>query len=375
MTGIKKWSLNLLALLGGLLIAVILLEVFLRLFSPGAIYLSPHEMLATFDYDRGHGVYRRNQEVEMLMPYGGLVAVEKNRDKVIADPRRQRYKIDSYGFRNDADYHQEKYLLVGDSFIVGSGNTQEDILSNQLRDHYRIPAYNLAFPGALHSYIRFIDQFQKSHPNDFKVLLFMFEGNDFDVPRKPIKVGAVKDTPPSDLKIMRKKMGLFFRELLVWRYYYSLYHLIKQKYHPERYDLVTVLKIKGENGPKIGFLKEYIKVTERPAYDGGEEFAQKLASKKDVIDGIFFIPTKYRVYHDFLEIPDPKPLPNAQWEYLSHLAQQLHIKCINLTEPLKEESERLLKENQLTYWRDDTHWNKYGIGVAAKIVDKLIKEQ
>ena len=374
MTGIKKWSLNLLALLGGLLVAIILLEVFLRLFSAGLIYLSPQEMLATFDHDRGHGVYRRNQDVDMLMPYGGLVAVEKNRDKVIADPRHLRFKIDSHGFRNDADYHQEKYLLVGDSFIVGSGNTQEDILSSQLRDHYRIPAYNLAFPGALHSYIRFIDQFQKSHNNDFKVLLFLFEGNDFNIPKKPEKVGAVKDTPPSDLKIMRKKIGLFFRELLVWRYSYSLYHLIKQKYHPEQYDLVAILQIKGENGPKIGFLKEYIKVTERPAFSGGEEYAQKLASKKDLIDCIFFIPTKYRVYYDFLEIPHPKPLPNVQWEYLSHLCQQLNLKCINLTEPLKEESERLLKENKLTYWRDDTHWNKYGIGVAAKIIDKLIKE-
>ncbi|MEW6387437.1 MAG: hypothetical protein AB1491_07980 [Thermodesulfobacteriota bacterium] len=376
MSRIKKWSQNLLALLGGLLAALILLEVILRLFPAGAVYLSPQEMLATFDYDRGHGVYRRNQDVEMLMPYGGLVAVEKNRDKVIADPRRLKFKIDSSGFRNDADYHLEKYLLVGDSFIVGSGNTQADILSNQLRDHYHILAYNLAFPGALHSYVRFIDQFQKSHKtSDFKVLLFLFEGNDFKIPKKPKKVRAKKDLEPSDLRIIRKKIGLFFRELSVWRYSYSLFHILKQKYFPEQYDLVTILKIKGENGPRIGFLKEYIKVTERPAYSGGEEFAQKLAAKKDVIDCILFIPTKYRVYYDFLDIPHPTPLPNAQWDYLNNLTKELGIKCLNLTEPLQQESARLLKENKLTYWRDDTHWNQYGIAVAAKIVDKLIKAQ
>ena len=43
------------------------------------------------------------------------------------------YHIDHYGFRNDADYAGEPYVLVGDSFIVGSSNTQTDLLAARLK--------------------------------------------------------------------------------------------------------------------------------------------------------------------------------------------------------------------------------------------------
>ena len=85
-----------------------------------------------------------------------------------AEPRRVRYKTDSMGFRNDADYHNEPVLLVGDSFIAGSGNTQEDLLSAQLERDCGLPAYNLAFPGELHSYVRYVQGFFRTHPVDFE---------------------------------------------------------------------------------------------------------------------------------------------------------------------------------------------------------------
>ena len=35
-------------------------------------------------------------------------------------------------------------------------------------------------------------------------------------------------------------------------------------------------------------------------------------------------------------------------------------------------SKTLLKEDKYTFWKDDSHWNKYGIGVAAKVVSDYI---
>ena len=66
-------------------------------------------------------------------------------------------------------------------------------------------------------------------------------------------------------------------------------------------------------------------------------------------------------------------MPNANWEYLNTICQKLDIKLINLTEPLITRAKFLLKEkNQLVWWKDDTHWNKEGIAVAAKEVYKNI---
>jgi len=39
-----------------------------------------------------------------------------------------------------------------------------------------------------------------------------------------------------------------------------------------------------------------------------------------------------------------------------------------LTAALIKASDTLLSGHKLTYWKDDTHWNKIGISIAAKSV-------
>ncbi|NQT06172.1 MAG: hypothetical protein HQ575_01380 [Candidatus Omnitrophica bacterium] len=39
---------------------------------------------------------------------------------------------------------------------------------------------------------------------------------------------------------------------------------------------------------------------------------------------------------------------------------------------LIDESRRLLDEGKFTYWRDDTHWNGYGISKAAEVVYEAV---
>jgi hypothetical protein len=375
----RRFSLNLLACLGGLLAAGLILEILLRLAGPGFLYRSPHEMLATFDYRLGHGRYQPDRQVDMLMPYGDMVGLDQTTKGAIAQPRRVRFRTDSQGFRNDRDYTDEKVLLVGDSFIAGSGGDQEDLLSAKLRRDYGIPAYNLAFPGELHSYVRYVQGFFKTHPSEARVLLFLYEGNDFPQakPRRaaPAAAAAAEASAPSAFEIHRKEFQQSLKELLVYRFGFSLYHIVNKKLRPQDYGQVTVLKVRGAGDLYLGFLNGYIAVTRRAAYDGGEEFPVKLARIRDRLGGIFFIPTKFRVYYDFLEI-NPRPsLPNAQWDYLKEQAAALGIRCVDLTGPLQEESRRLLPEGKLTFWKDDSHWNGYGMAVAARTIRDFLQER
>lgn len=372
-----RFSLNLLTFGGGLLTALILLEVLLRLAGPSHLYRSPDDMLATFDYRRGHGIYKPNRQGLMHLPFGDMVVFDRRTKGAIGEPRRVRYQVDSYGFRNDGDYTNEKYLLVGDSFIAGSGNSQEDLLSAQLKRDHGISSYNLGFPGALHSYTRYIQKFDETHKSKAQVLLFLFEGNDFPLP-KPQRQGAQSkkpNTPPSPFRIARKELQQSFRELLVYRYAYSAYHLLRKKVQPEVYPEITVYKIRGPNDLYMGFLNNYIAVTRRASYDGGEEFPSKLARIKDRLAGIFFIPTKFRVYYDFLNLESHPPLPDAQWTYLQQVSSRLGVRCVELTGPLREESQRLLPEGKLTFWKDDSHWNRDGMAVVARTVQAFLKER
>ncbi len=374
----RQISLTLLTVLGGLLTALLILEILLRFLGPGRLYRSPDDMLATFDYRLGHGRFKPNQQGTMFIPYGDMVVFDRKAQPAIAEARQVRYHMDSYGFRNDTDYGNEKVLLVGDSFIAGSGSSQENLLSRQLRQDYGIPAYNLAFPGALHSYVRYVQGFFKTHPSQAQVLLFLFEGNDFPIP-KPQKAARVNQSdshsPPSSFKIARKELQQSFKELLVYRYAYSWYHLLKKKLRPEAYPQITVIKLKSPNELYMGFLNSYMAVTRRPSYDGGEEFLPKLARIQDQLRGIFFIPTKFRVYYDLLDLEAYHPLPHSQWDYVQKQASRLGVRCVDLTGPLKEESQRLLPEGKLTFWKDDSHWNQFGMAVAARTIHTFLQEQ
>ena len=356
--------------------AFLILEILLRFVGTSLLYRSPHELLATFDYGMGHGRYHRHKQVEMFIPFGDMVSLDRKTGPIIAEPRWVSYKTDSYGFRNDTDYQNDKILLVGDSFIAGSGNTQEDLLSAQLKRDYGISAYNLAFPGEVHSYVRYVQGFYKTHQNKARVLLFLFEGNDFP-PSKPKGSTKPEKTAvlPSSFRIARKELQQSFKELAVYRYAYSMYHLVNKQWRPESYPQVTVVKLRGPHDLYLGFLDEYIQVTQRSSYDGGEEFLLKLARIKDHLAGIFFIPTKFRVYYDFLDMEPRPPLPDAQWDYLQEQLNRLGVRCVNLTGPLQEEARRLLPQGKLTFWKDDSHWNRYGMAVAARSIQAFLQNR
>lgn len=369
-------SFKLLSILGGLLAALVILEILLRFLGTGLLYRSPHARLATFDYRLGYGRYHRQKQVEMFIPFGDMVSLDRRTAPVIAEPRRVRFKTDAVGFRNDAAYHNEPLLLVGDSFIAGSGNTQADLLSAQLERDYGIPAYNLAFPGELHSYVRYVQGFFRTHKSDARVLLFLFEGNDFP-PGRPQRSHKPKkpDPPPSSFRIARKELQQSFKELLVYRYAFSLYHILNKRLRPQCYPQVRVIKVRGHNDLHLGFMEGYIRVTRRVTYNGDAEFLPKLARIKEHLAGIFFIPTKFRVYYDLLDLEPRPPLPRAQWAYVQKQGRRLGVRCVDLTGPLKEESRRLLPEGRLTFWKDDSHWNQNGMAVAARVIKAFWQEK
>jgi hypothetical protein len=90
----------------------------------------------------------------------------------------------------------------------------------------------------------------------------------------------------------------------------------------------------------------------------------------DNLEHVFFIPTKYRVYHRHLGRQEP--LPHAQWSALHEICEDSDLRCTDLTSELTERSEDLLARGELTWWRDDTHWNRHGIAVAAGRVAEIL---
>lgn len=315
------------------------------------IYYRPDEKYASFDYADNHHVYMRNVHVNMDIPHGDLRALT-NVD--ISQPRRVQFDTDAEGFRNERDYHGQRDVLVGDSFVAGTDNSQPDVLYAQLLAKYGIDTYSRGYPGNLAEYAAYIRSFQRRHGDNFKVLLFLFEGNDFDESR---------GRPDYAIARFGRRYYSLFSDFNTYRVTMSLYKRYVRGRSIKNSSAVEVTELAGK---QIAFYKHYVDVTRRPRLDDVEGFDRTLASIRPYLERVYFIPTKYRVYAAHL--PGAGTLPNAQWDYLSGLCRKYDLRCTNLTGPLVQEADAYLKKGEFIWWRDDTHWNRAGIAVAARIV-------
>lgn len=316
-----------------------------------AIYYRPDEILTEFRYDLGHRAYRRDTAMTMRMPHGDLQPMTSVQ---IGIPRTVEYRIDRYGFRNDSDYTGEPYVLVGDSFIVGSSNTQGDLLSRQL-SRYGIAAYNVAHPGDLPDYAKYVEQFSRRH-SDFRILLFVFEGNDFEFARKP---------STSVWALFWKRYYEMFSGTSVFRVTKSLIKRVARRSGTAGAAYVTVRELGGQ---RLAFLTRYIDATRSGELVPNSDFEQALTKLKPNLAQVYFIPTNYRVYYRALEGNSAPPLPDAKWAYLKSLCQRERLTCTNLTVPLIGAAEKALVRGEYLWWLDDSHWNGRGTAVAAQAV-------
>jgi len=314
-----------------------------------SLYYRPHEILKFHLPDFG-GVYKPNTQFSMHQPFGDIQATE---NIGIMEPHEITYQTDGIGFRNPSDYHGQQLVLVGDSFIAGVTDTQSCIVTEWLRREHQLDTYNLGHPGDMEEYVTRIKAFRKRYGDNFHALLFVFEGNDFNSPY------TGKGEPRHGLF---KRYTKAFRHTSVWRYTHSLYlRSIKSRSNE------VGAKVKVIGGQPVGFYKQDLAAVGNytPLMENHLHFVAALQEIKPVVTQIFFIPTKYRVYGQWIS---PAPLPNEQWNYLAAAAKQVGIPIYDLTPALQAEAARLLPQKQYVFWRDDTHWNCNGMRVAANEV-------
>lgn len=324
-----------------------------------AMYYRPHEQLVQQDYAEGHRAYRKNARIEMIAPHGDLKALTA---ADLAQPRKVVFQTDSAGFRNDRDYADGDLVLIGDSFVVGMGDSQADTLSTQLTRDHGVPAYNLGHPGDISDYLAVWRAFRRQHPGPVRAALFLFEGNDFEAAYKPAKTEQ-----PSLLARYAGGYYGFFTSSDLYRVTKSLYARATKAGSIAASDSVRIETLAGQ---KMGLYTPYIAVSERQQLELPAALRADLIALAGEVEQVFFIPTNYRVYARHLGAP---ALPNAQWQALSKLCSQQHWRCTDLTPGLVAAADALLAKGQFIWWLDDTHWNRAGIKVAAEVVAEQLR--
>ncbi len=348
------------AITGTLLAAVPLLGL------DDMLYPDAHSRMETRDAE-GRSIYKPNSRLEMEQPFGDLKRMAGPEQELEIEPRHILFQTDDLGFRNESPVPQNpRWVLVGDSFIAGNGNSQPDLLASQLKKR-GVSIYNLGWPGAIPDYVANIEKFRKQKNSDAKFVLFVFEGNDF-LEREKVRVEGFSKIKKG-WKSFFGAYKSFFRSTDLYRLTYILYASIKNKVKPKNKVIVHSI-----GGRPIGFYKRYLEAAQNEQYNFPLWVEEELKRVRSSIAHVFFIPIKYRVLQPLFDTP-ARNLPDAQWKALEKLTSQLKIPATNLTPELVKGTEQLFNKNgELTFWTDDTHWNQAGTDMVARVVCNTIKE-
>ena len=110
-------------------------------------------------------------------------------------------------------------------------------------------------------------------------------------------------------------------------------------------------------------------------YEINNEYVTYIFQNKKIlerVDGFFFIPIKLRIYSDYID--SVKIDTNNPLKYLKNSYSQINKPVYDLTKVMKFSVSKYLSEGKYLYWRDDTHWNHYGIYESMNYINSIIKK-
>ena len=329
-----------------------------------------------------NGIYKKNINSQMTMPHGDILATDfcdQYRNKDIKKTRFQKFITDENGYRNnDIKIGDAETILVGDSFIAGSSNTQMHTPANILQEITKKKTYSLTVISNPKNYeLNLISHLDKINP-DAKIFLFYFAGNDFEYEMEENdKLKYFENKPISSKKynikfsyesLERSKDRFFIKR---WDFIYKNNYFYK-KIRPksQRYYKKILAKLTDTcpvsyyqiNNQYVGFYYQPIKT-----YKSVSTYIIKDLRLLDKIEKIFYIPIKYNVYNKFM---DNDKIDKNDFKFLKNNYGELGVEVIDLTELLRLSAEKYQKKGELVYWKDDTHWNVNGINEVMENISR-----
>lgn len=364
-------------------LALIAAEAVLRSTMESRLYYRPDDMFVHRD-PRMPLVSRYEESVSFRgTTFGDLAAMagtESYRERRIVD-----FVTDDYGFRNypEAATRPADVIILGDSFGVGTGTTQEATWASLLRQRYGANVYNLSLPGSpWHSYINLLMESNRlSTRQGCKVLAAVFTGNDLE--DEYGKAMELPDLPWND------RLGTFLARLTTYRNRSAIRQFLN-RLNPRNHTVNRTESVKMKtfpNGRSVLFYKPYI---ERSRYTdegilGHRNYPQlcevllhlrDFCGKRSCELVVLLFPSKEEVYGWLINGTAPwssGSKPGAFARVLGRFCDQKGIEFFDLKPSLIRESKRVYEESgSMLWWFDDTHWNAAGHEVVARVIYERI---
>ncbi|WP_397362422.1 hypothetical protein [Olleya sp. R77988] len=261
--------------------------------------------------------------------------------------KKEHWITDKLGYRNDVFVKKPNIVLIGDSFITGSGLTQDSTLTNVLKNKLNTEVYNMA-PASFNDFISLISNNIIEKPK-----LVIFSKIERDIPA-PIKdnVGEVHNRKASKFSIFKDK----------------IIRLYSFKYLKARLKSKHGNGISGKTDSTMSFLNGK---NQKYNYDEIDDIVKTIKSYKNYCKSIgarfifLPIPNKETVYFD--KIPLKK-----QPDFIPKLDALLSLNKVEVINTQNIFNQYNKSNTKNLYHLDDTHWNFNGLELISKKIIKLI---
>ena len=290
------------------------------------------------------------------------------------------FQYDQRGFRNIATDDSPEIVLLGDSFIEGYKVSQGETTTHHLDELLNERVVNFAQSGftpyhELSVLEKYIDGVRPK-----AVVWFVFGGNDVPALGQSLEDASFSAHLERWREVAPRERGYSSRSFAqnFMRFSTGWTTLIARRWSKSHAPVPRYGVYPGEvASPETAVYFEVLP----PKWDEVAETAPErlFVRGKSVADAhgseilLVYIPIKFEVYKDVLELPDDSPVLEWRSSGLNHaisdMCKRNGIEFLDLTPALKDAAEN---HNQV-YFPDDSHWSPAGHALAALEVERRLK--
>lgn len=307
--------------------------------------------------------------------YGDLAAVSGR--KSWREERRVKFVTDAHGFRNEPPGGGEAarpldVLVLGDSFGLAAGTSQEDTLSSLLARDHGLSVYNLSVSreNPRQQYANLLIEGRRLSTREGTCVLWLiFTGNDLDEPYHPELVNP-RPAPPG----LRARLVTGLND-------FRARSPVRRLLSPGATGMI-IERAFGD-GRRALFFAPYAErrgrtaeeVVRHPNFESLRATfgaMARLAGERRLTVAVALVPSKEEVYSWALDGTPPWSSGAGASGFsvvMRELCDEQGFRFLDLKPPLAEASGRVFAETgALLWWRDDTHWNAAGQRAAAAAI-------
>lgn len=272
--------------------------------------------------------------------------------------RRELWITDKIGYRNDAFVEEADVLIIGDSFIAGTGISQEDLLSNRLKAKFgkELKVYNMA-PSSFTKFDYFLRLGIVKKP---KLIVFAMVERHMPAVFYTKRIGGVKS------KLVPIPAAGEASALLDRAFRFSSLKWLNAR----------IRGYKGNGRPAVGdstvfFLEGSSQKHKESDLKRAVKVLQSYQQYCDThqIEFLFLpMPDKETVYYELVPF-DKQPTYLFQLDSLVRDAKIATINTLGLYNDYRKHNKDLL------YQKDDSHWTPIATELVSKELYKVIKQK